>query len=124
MAINIPIANTGSLSIVCESTPSGEVQLNPTDGLSVKPFASIENEMIIRVIAGHLYSIRCRRGEMIYRIKIVGMNQRSKLAIDHQPIFRSSFNIASDEPNNRNTIYLTVPHNMQLGMILLNLRLK
>ena len=55
---------------------------------------------------------------MEYKIIIAGMNQRSKLNIDNNPIFSPAFRIATDEPNKWNMRYFTDPHNMQHGIIL------
>jgi hypothetical protein len=123
MDTNIPTANTGNLSMVCESTPCGEVQSKPIIGLSVRPLMSMKMEMIVRVTIGHLQSKRYSKGERVYKIMMVGMNHRSKLNKDHHPNLRPSFNIATDEPNKKKKKYLVVPHKKQLGMILLNLRL-
>ena len=64
MPINIPKVKTGSLSIVQEATPKGDIQSNPTMGVQMKPLKKKKDNIIIIVVNGHLFRSQYKIGDI------------------------------------------------------------
>lgn len=124
MATNIPAQKTGNLSVVHEKIPIGDNHSYPTSGLINIPFAKNVNKTIEAKIIGSFFNEMKNMGDNAYNMMIVGMNHKSRLNNDNIPMFNPSFKTATDDPNNKKTIYFRDPQRKQLGISLLNLREK
>ena len=122
--MNIPAQKTGNLSVVHDIIPIGDNHSNPTSGLINIPFAKKMHKIRETIIKGRFFSDMNNMGDNAYNMMIVGMNHKSRLNNDNIPMFNPSFKTATDDPNNKKTIYFRDPQRKQLGISLLNLREK
>ncbi len=120
--MNIPVQKTGNLSVVHDRIPIGDNHSNPTFVLINIPLIKKTHNTSDIKMTGRFFCDMNKIGDNAYNMIIVGMNHKSKLNIDIIPMFSPSSKIATDDPNNKNTIYFIDPQRKQLGIILLNLR--